>query len=173
MILKQFTQCAIPVFDGLLPPKYNSIVHKLLFEMATWHGLAKLRLHTDTTLSDLETSSTQLCNLLRKFKTVVCSAFIVQDLPSEEAARGRRQAAMAQKIAEAQKAPREAKATSASGIKAKVHTFNMEMYKLHGLPDIPAAIRAFGVSENTSTKNVLIFFIFFKIVHLNILTGPE
>jgi hypothetical protein len=32
--------------------------------------------------------------------------------------------------------------------------FTMETYKLHGLPDYPTAIRAHGVTENTSTKNV-------------------
>lgn len=159
MILIQYTQCAIPVFDGLLPQKYDTIVRKLLFEMATWHGLAKLRLHTDTTLTNLETSSTRLCDLLRKFKTEVCSAFITQDLPSEEAARGRRKAAMAQKSAEAQKSARQTQAPSQDGKGPKLRIFNMETYKLHGLPDVPAAIRAFGVTENTSAKNVVFLFI--------------
>ena len=157
LILIQQFQCAIPVFDGLLPRKYDKIVQKLLFEMATWHGLAKLRLHTDTTLTNLETSSTRLCNLLRKFKRDVCSAFITQDLPSEEAARGRRQAAMAQKTAEAHKVAQQAKTPAEK--KVKLRTFNMETYKLHGLPDVPAAIRAFGATENTSAINVW-FFIF-------------
>ena len=30
----------------------------------------------------------------------------------------------------------------------------METYKLHGFPDYPSSIRAYGVTENTSTKNV-------------------
>ena len=30
----------------------------------------------------------------------------------------------------------------------------METYKLHGFANVPAAIRAFGVMENTSTLNV-------------------
>jgi hypothetical protein len=120
--------------------------------MATWHGLGKLRLQTDTTLTDNGTSSTRLCNALRKFKTEVCSAYTTQDLPSEEAARGRRQVAKAQKNAEADKTTRQAQAPPEK--KAKFRKFNMETYKLHGLPDVPAAIRAFGVTENTSTKNV-------------------
>lgn len=167
-----YTQCAIPVFEGLLPQKYDMIVQKLLFEMATWHGLAKLRLHTDSTLTNLETSSTRLCDLLRKFKTEVCSAFITQELPSEEAARGRRKAAMTQKTAESEKAVREPK--TLSGNNPKLRTFNMETYKLHGLPDVPAAIRAFGVTENTSTKNVWIFFqVFCKIIDLTISQGES
>ena len=155
MTLIQFIQCSIPVFDGLLPQKHDTIVQKLLFELATWHGLAKLRLHTDTTLTNLETSTTRLCNLLRKFKTNVCPAYTTQDLPSEEAARGRRQAAKAKKMAEAEKPPQQSQATPAK--KAKLRTFNMEMYKLHSIPDVSASIRAFGVTENTSTKNVCFF----------------
>ncbi|PPQ89051.1 hypothetical protein CVT25_006542, partial [Psilocybe cyanescens] len=82
-------QCAIPVFEGLLPKKHDDIVQDLLFELATWHGLAKLRLHTEFTITDLENSATRLGTLLRKFKADVCCAYDTRDLPSEEAARGR------------------------------------------------------------------------------------
>ena len=85
-------QCSVPVFEGLLPDKEDRIVRKLLFELATWHGLAKLRLHTETRVTDLENSATRL-GRLRKFKSEVCSAYATRDLPSEEAARGRRKAA--------------------------------------------------------------------------------
>ena len=80
------------MFEGLLPDKEDRIVRKLLFELATWHGLAKLRLHTETRVTDLENSATRL-GRLRKFKSEVCSAYATRDLPSEEAARGRRKAA--------------------------------------------------------------------------------
>ncbi|KAG2063384.1 hypothetical protein BDR04DRAFT_1123294 [Suillus decipiens] len=49
-------QCAIPVFEGLLPSPYNELLLDLSFELATWHGLAKLRMHTDTTLNFLDLS---------------------------------------------------------------------------------------------------------------------
>jgi hypothetical protein len=114
----------------------------------TWHGLAKLRLHTESTLNDLENSATRLGNLLRTFKTDLCSQYATRDLPSEEAARGRRQAAKAQKGGGAPPPMKSATVTS------KFRDFNMETYKLHGLPDYPASIRAYGVTENTSTKNV-------------------
>ena len=162
--LIQFVQCSIPVFDGLLPQIHDTIVQKLLFELATWHGLAKLRLHTDTTLSNLETSTTRLGHLLRKFKTIVCAAYITRDLPSEEAARGRRQAAKAKKAAEAEKPTQQPQTQTQATTKkkAKLRTFNMETYKLHSLPDVAASIRAFGVTENTSTKNVGYFIIYIQ-----------
>ena len=56
--------------------------------------------------------------------------------------------------------------------KAKLRTFNMETYKLHSLPDVPGAIRAFGVTENTSTKNVN-FKLLFNIGYLIHLTFSQ
>jgi hypothetical protein len=121
--------------------------------------MAKFRLQTDPTLDDLGNSGTRLGEIIRKFKTRVCNVYATRDLPSEEAARGRRQAAKALKVAEAQNAQGGSQAPvppvpKPSTKNSKYRQFNMETYKLHGLPDVPAAIRAFGVTENTSTLNV-------------------
>ena len=86
-ILFWWFQCAIPVFDGLLPDKHDRIVGKLLFELATWHGLAKLRLHTETTVQDLENSTARLGDILRDFQKTVCPEYDTYNLPTEEAAR--------------------------------------------------------------------------------------
>jgi hypothetical protein len=118
-------------------------------------ALAKLRLHTETTVTDLENSATRLGNLLWKFKSDVCSIYATKDLPSEEAARGRRKAAKVLKAGgEAKKTAEEVDSSGKKKKKTNLRTFTMETYKLHGLPDYPAAIRAFGVTGNTSTKNV-------------------
>lgn len=124
--------------------------------MATWHGLAKLRLHTDSTLSDLENSSTRLGDLLRKFKTDVCRAYATRDLPSEEAARGRRQAAKAQKATGPQPAPLPLKSNPKL---PKFRDFNLQTYKLHSIPDYGPSIRAFGTTDNTSSQSVCHYFI--------------
>jgi hypothetical protein len=92
-----YLQCAIPAFEGLFPGTHDKIIRKLLFELSTWHGLAKLRLHTETTVCDLENSTTRLGELLRIFQSDVCPAYQTFDLPSEEAARVRRKAAAAKK----------------------------------------------------------------------------
>jgi hypothetical protein len=136
-----------------LPQKHDRIVRKLLFELATWHALAKLRLHTESTLDALENSATRLGNLLRIFKNDVCSGYITRDLPSEEAARGRRRAAIVLKAGRGFQRPPKKK----SAKKKNFRDFNMKTYKLHALPDYPASIRAYGVTENTSTKNVSYF----------------
>jgi hypothetical protein len=69
----------------------------LLFTLCTWHAFAKLRLHTETTLDHFEATTTSLGQLLRRFLNVTCNAFDTRETPSEEAARGRRKAAMAAK----------------------------------------------------------------------------
>lgn len=62
----------------------------LLFIFAEWHALAKLRLHTETTLSWLEQSTTELGQALRRFATYTCMFFSTRELPKEQAAAGRR-----------------------------------------------------------------------------------
>lgn len=115
--------------------------------MATWHALAKLRLHTETTISDLEGSSTRLCALLRKFKKEVCSKYQTKDLPAEVHARGRRAAKNAKKAAES------GQSTSAtSDGRPKVREFNMNTYKIHAIPDYAASIRKYGTIDNTSSQ---------------------
>lgn len=85
-------QCAIPAFEGLLPEPHNRIVLDLLFIMAQWHGMAKLRLHTDNTLAVLDTLTTTLGEQLRKFKKKTCSAFQTKELPREKQARDKKKA---------------------------------------------------------------------------------
>jgi hypothetical protein len=167
-------KCAIPVFEGLLPKKHDGIVRKLLFELSTWHGLAKLRLHTESTVNDLETSTTRLGEMLREFSGTVCPAYATYDLPSEEAARVRRKATAAKKV-EAQASNKEKKKplhgstigkkkaeltkskgggpTSQSSSRRR-RLFNLVTYKLHALGWYPRAIRLFGASDNYNTQTV-------------------
>ena len=139
-------QCSIPVFEGLLSPPHDNIVRELLFELATWHGLAKLRLHTDTTINSLEHSTQRLGQAIRKFESETCTQLEVRDLPAEDAARAHR------------KLLRLAAGTTASEPtmqKAKKpQEFNMKTYKLHALGHYAKAIRLFGPSDGFLTQTV-------------------
>jgi hypothetical protein len=84
-------QCAIPVFDSLLPEPHNRRLLQLLFLLGYWQGLAKLRLHTETTLQLLDNVTTALGEALRDFKKHVCSSYATKELPREAAARNRRE----------------------------------------------------------------------------------
>lgn len=73
----------------------------LLFTLAHWHAVAKLRQHTDLSLDLLDSITIQLGQSLRDFQEKTCSAFNTQELQREAAARERRtgKKAAANKIA--------------------------------------------------------------------------
>jgi hypothetical protein len=85
-------KCAIPAFDGLLPEPHNRAIMELLFVMAHWHALAKLRMHNDVTLDIMQMATVTLGKKLRAFSKTTCSAFATKELHREYNARVRREA---------------------------------------------------------------------------------
>ena len=128
-------QCAIPVFDGLLPEPHNTYVLKLLFELAHWHGLAKLRMHTDATLDILSRVTASLGNSLRTFEEKTCAAFETRELERERAARQRRQEKSVTSGASESRRP-----TAPNSNTRKQKKFNLRTYKLHALGDYVGTI---------------------------------
>ncbi|KAJ8088849.1 hypothetical protein PM082_014095 [Marasmius tenuissimus] len=141
-------QCSIPVFDGLIPD-HNNIVLDLLYDICTWHAYAKLRLHSETSIADMDSATTSLSKSLRRFKTAVCSAYITKELPKETAAQGRQKAALAKKQAETGNTKRK-RTGEASGAKKK--QFNINTYKLHALGHYICFLRLVGTTDNYSTQ---------------------
>lgn len=137
-------QCAIPVFEHLLPAPHNEFILTLLFELAYWHALAKLRIHSDTTVAFLKTSTKRLGQYMRHFKSYTCKAFHTIELPNEETARRRRRAAMDPKRRQ----------TSDAAKEAKTKGFNLSTYKWHALGDYANTIRRYGTTDNYSTQTV-------------------
>src|SRR4051812_36901985 len=64
---------------------------KLLYRTAEWHALAKLRMHTDSSLTLLESLTTEFGQLLRQFRDLTCANFNTCELARETAARKRRE----------------------------------------------------------------------------------
>jgi hypothetical protein len=129
---------------------YDKIILDLLFDLATWHAYAKLRLHTEDTLAFFDSATVVLGETARKFSRTVCSHYHTTELPQEHAARGRREAALASKQ------PQAAQGRSA-GVKHK--SLNLQTYKYHALGDYPNTIRRMGTTDNYSTQPVSITFI--------------
>jgi hypothetical protein len=81
-------QCALPVFEDLLPKEHDSIVLDLLFDLAVWHGYAKLRLHTDDTLGFFDTATVVLGQSVRKFskhvRTITPLSSLMNMLPVDD-----------------------------------------------------------------------------------------
>ncbi|KAG2008934.1 hypothetical protein CC2G_014312 [Coprinopsis cinerea AmutBmut pab1-1] len=83
-------QCSIPVFETLFPMQFSDCISKLLFLCCQWHALAKLRMHTEFTVSMLEETTTALGNQFRVFMNEVCSKVRTYELPHETEARLKR-----------------------------------------------------------------------------------
>jgi hypothetical protein len=64
----------------------------MLFSLAHWHGLAKLRMHSDATLAILDTWTHTLGEDVRNFESQTCRHFGTVELDKEYAARQRRKA---------------------------------------------------------------------------------
>jgi hypothetical protein len=141
----------MPVFEGLLDEPHNKVVLDLLFLLAYWHALAKLRMHTSFSLGRLDEVTASLGRQLRYFAKYTCSKFVTKELPSEEAARGRRQA---KKAASANKAGRPAPAAAKQDGASNQKTFNLFTYKWHSLGDYVRTIRFFGTTDSYSTQTV-------------------
>lgn len=73
-------------FSGLLPDPHNAQVLRLLFVLSHWHGLAKLRLHTDETIHILDMVTKDLGNCICSFASNTSPASATKELPREAAA---------------------------------------------------------------------------------------
>lgn len=165
-------QCCIPVFDGLLPEPHNSAILSLLFTFSHWHGLAKLRMHTDPSIALLESETERLFEQLRHFADDVCPSFDTYELKREVDARQR-----AKQRRDAKKATGASQATSkgkgkATNLKGKGKAtslfpsagtenagpqkkqYHLVTIKHHSLPDYPKTIREFGTTDSYSSQPV-------------------
>ena len=133
----------------MLPSPFNDVVITLLYRLAEWHALAKLRMDTEATVTHLENATRMLGSELRHFQKHTCSAFSTFELPKEAAQRARKQQ---KQNVEGNKAP----ATRSS---KKPKMLSNSTYKLHSLGDYARMIRERGATDSYSTQSVGIIFI--------------
>ena len=79
----------IPSAEGLLPEPHNGKLMTLLFRLAEWHALAKLRMHTEHTLNQLNQATAAIGRELRSFEAWA-QEFNPVELPGEAEARDHR-----------------------------------------------------------------------------------
>jgi hypothetical protein len=140
----------IPLVEGLLPEPYNGQLLTLLYRLAEWHALAKLRMHTEHTLAELDKATVAISCELRAFRDWTRSAFTCKELPHEIARRYREQERRETKQANKDGSSTKAKAKAL----AKVKIFNLAIYKFHSLGDYVRTIRLFGMTDSYSTQIV-------------------
>ena len=128
----------------------------LLFELAMWHALAKLRLHTESTIVDLEHSTRHLGKAIRSFKENLCADYVAYDLPAEDAPCSKKRKAKAKKV-QAKKAQEVLGQPGSTKPSKKICELNLSTYKLHALGHYADAIQRFGLSDGYSTQGVRIY----------------
>lgn len=109
---------------------------KLLYILAQWHALAKLRMHHDMTLRLLDYTTTLMGAQIRRFNAETCAKITTRELPKESEAREKREG-------------------NKNGPKTrKLVKFNIFTIKFHFLGDYTSNIRRFGTSDSYSTETV-------------------
>lgn len=149
---------------------------KLLYRTAEWHGFAKLRMHSHSTLEHLENLTTEFGALMRQFRDRTCSQFHAVELPREVAARNRQtqrdqaRASRAEHLpgksgkpisklssltpASHRNAPQPAFVVSSASSSRKPKTLNLLTPKFHALGDYVRTIQLFGCTDSFSTQLV-------------------
>jgi hypothetical protein len=125
---------------------------ELLFICAHWHGLAKLRMHTDPTLDILDQLTTNLGDVFRQFNENVCSAYETWELPREASSHRR---CNAKKVPSTNNSSSKRSNLAATDLSSqKVKHLNIHTYKHHALGDYVDMIRQYGMTDSYSTEPV-------------------
>lgn len=132
----------MPAFEGLLPLRDDQIVADMLFELANWHALARLRLHTDVTINILERATRYMYKAIRTFANKTCARHETYETSNEAQKRMRRD-----------KGKSKSKIRLVNGRK-RVHYNVMNTYKYHALGYYPDYIRRSGSTDNYTTQVV-------------------
>ena len=155
-------QCILPVIEDLLPDRtHGRAIMDLIFTLAEWHSIAKLRIHTTSTITQLRELTRIFGIRLRHFAKHICPEYDTKELPKEEAARMRRQAKQRAKQASSTGSvstsdaalPTVTASTGKSSTKTS-KTFTMSTYKLHAMGDYANHIERFGSTDSFSTQSV-------------------
>jgi hypothetical protein len=127
----------------------------VLFDLAHWHGLAKLRMHTDSTLGRLSQVTTALGDRLRTFQEQTCAVFPTRELQREQVARLRRRQGGSITVTEPGSSNSQPQKQKSSSRLPK--QLNLRTYKFHALGDYHNTIRRFGTIDSYSTQPVSSF----------------
>jgi len=152
----------IPAVEGLIPEPYNAKLITLLFRLAEWHALAKLRMHTEHTLTSLNQATVTIGRELRSFREWSRS-FNTVELPHETAARERRKSKKATSQTTSNNAsdhscpptdPMSSESKKKPPAQPRVKLFSLFTYKFHALGDYVRTIKLFGTTDSYSTQIV-------------------
>ena len=146
---------------------------KLLYLTAQWHSLAKLRMHTESSLTLLEALTSEFGWAMRGFQELTCSQYVTTELPREVAARKHRELNFSLNRSQvdttnhcipdpiqnaAEPTPRVSSNSTRPHNGQLQKTLNLSTIKFHSLGDYVQHIRLWGTTDSYSTQ--LVFSIF-------------
>jgi hypothetical protein len=131
-------QIALPSFEALFPARYQQGISVLIYNIADLHSLAKLFMHTESTLDCLQGAIKRVGESIRWFANKVCLNIEAFETPKEAEKRRRRAAK------EGHSTPRE----------KQKKDFGLEKIKLHAIGDYVEQVRLLGTLDNYSTQPV-------------------
>lgn len=126
---------------------HDSNVQTLLFYLAKWHVLAKLRLYAEDSLALLQQALWQLGAEMQRFQHVTCPAFDMKELPCETAQRHQRETV----------ALLSGCCQKSIGSLSLQKVFNTNTYKFHALGNYEQMIRHYGTMDAYYMTQVVSF----------------
>ncbi len=141
----RLAQYGFNVYDMIVPDLMHEfdleVVADMLFELGNWYSLAKLRMHYDVTLENMDHATEHMYKAIKLFAATTCQNHTAVELPAESEACSRR---------EKKKNP---KAPGESG--PRTVPFNvMNTIKYHCLGDHTEYIQRCGPTDNTTSETV-------------------
>ena len=127
---------------------------RLLYALCHWHGLTKLRLHTEETLDIFERVTKNLGNRIRDFALDTCPSFVTKKLAREAEAQRRCQGQQ-----NLSKSSRQLQGATPHQYGQQLKGLNLQTYKLHALADYPSQIRMYRTTDLYSTQSVRLVFV--------------
>ncbi|KAG9092910.1 hypothetical protein FS749_015341 [Ceratobasidium sp. UAMH 11750] len=136
-------QCFLPAIEGLFTDEQHRRISALVFTFAKWHTLAKLRMHTESTLQVLELETRVLAQRLRLFQQFIAIEFpLILEISAEFEVQKRREI----RAAAARNIPLTKELTK------EVKHLHLNTPKFYALGNYPQAIQMFGTTDSYSTR---------------------
>jgi hypothetical protein len=136
----------MPCFDGLFEDDaYNAQVLDLLYVMAYFHALEKMRLHTGCTIEAIKLATPVLGDELRSFKSLMADQIDTKETPREVAARARRAT---------RKASKTGRPVPESTGEARPKELNLNTLKVHRLGHVAQCIEEYGSLDSYDSRIV-------------------
>ncbi|KIM21418.1 hypothetical protein M408DRAFT_104783 [Serendipita vermifera MAFF 305830] len=130
-------QTIIPAIEDLIDQPHDTTILHLLYQLAEYQALAKMRMHTDASLAHWDIVTKTVTNSLRAFQQS-SQAIRTFETPRERNNRLRR----------SQAGPHAPATVNGPTLR----TLNLRTYKFHAMGDGPATVRQYGTTDSYTTQ---------------------